>query len=295
VQCVAEEYFKREHGKLRTAAAREAALRRLVFPALGHQQIDTVKRSELVRLLDRIEDQSGPCQADRCLKYLGRIFNWHAARADEFKSPIVRGMGRYNAKEHERARVLDDDELRAIWAASATGGAFPSLMRFLLLTSARRGEGAGLLWSEIEGTDWKLPAARNKVKADLIRPLSKAAQAVIAAQPHVDGCQFVFSNDGRRALSYSEPKRKFDLACGVSGWRLHDLRRTSRTLLSRAGVNSDIAERCLGHVIGGVRGVYDRHGFHAEMAHAYEQLAAQIDRIANPPAGDVVPLRRPAS
>jgi integrase len=63
---------------------------------------------------------------------------------------------------------------------------------------------------------------------------------------------------------------------------LHDLRRTARSLMSRAGVNSDHAERCLGHVIGGVRGTYDRHEYYAEKQKAYEALAAQIDRIVNP-------------
>jgi integrase len=81
-------------------------------------------------------------------------------------------------------------------------------------------------------------------------------------------------------------------ATGTNGWRVHDLRRTARTLLSRAGINSDVAERCLGHTIGGVRGIYDRHAFENEMLHAFEALAAQIDRIVNPPANIVTPLRR---
>jgi hypothetical protein len=60
--------------------------------------------------------------------------------------------------------------------------------------------------------------------------------------------------------------------------------------MSRAGVNSDIAERCLGHVIGGVRGVYDRHAYLEEKRHAFETLAALIRRIVDPQA-NVVPLR----
>jgi hypothetical protein len=52
--------------------------------------------------------------------------------------------------------------------------------------------------------------------------------------------------------------------------------------MSRAGVNSDHAERCLGHVIGGVRGVYDRHAYHGEKRDAYAALAAQIGRIIYP-------------
>ena len=99
LQYVCEEYFKREHGKLRTAAAREATLRRLVFPALGRRQIDSIKRSEIVRLLDKIEDNSGARSADLALQYIRKIMTWHAARDDEFIVPIVRGMGRYNTEE----------------------------------------------------------------------------------------------------------------------------------------------------------------------------------------------------
>jgi hypothetical protein len=52
--------------------------------------------------------------------------------------------------------------------------------------------------------------------------------------------------------------------------------------MSRAGISADHAERCLGHVISGVRGTYDRHEYHAEKAKAYDALAAQIERIVNP-------------
>jgi len=60
--------------------------------------------------------------------------------------------------------------------------------------------------------------------------------------------------------------------------------------MSRAGVPSDHSERCLGHVISGIRGVYDRHKYHREKALAFEALAAQIDRIVRPRA-NVVGMR----
>ena len=64
------------------------------------------------------------------------------------------------------------------------------------------------------------------------------------------------------------------IICGVTGWTLHDLRRTARSLMSRAGSQSDHAERCLGHLVGGVRGTYDRHDYHEEKWRAFEALAA---------------------
>src|SRR6266849_5231838 len=54
LKAVAEDYLEREGVKLRTGGQRKATLKRLVFPVLGSRQIDTIKRSEIVRLLDRV-------------------------------------------------------------------------------------------------------------------------------------------------------------------------------------------------------------------------------------------------
>jgi integrase len=296
VAAICAEYLKREGKKLRTADQRVSILRRLVYPALGEMPINEVKRSDVIRMLDAVEDKVGERAADVTLAVLRRIFHWHALRSDEFRSPIVRGMARQNPKEHARDRILDDDELRRVWtAATQEGPPFGSLVKFLLLTSARRGEAAGMRWEEVDEQGlWVLPAARSKTKTEITRPLSKAAHAIITEQPNLG--PWVFSSIGRGPLvSFATFKKRLDATSGVADWRLHDLRRTARSLLSRAGINSDIAERCIGHAIPGVRGVYDRHDFVIEMRHAFEALAALIDRIVNPPAGErVVPLRRGA-
>jgi integrase len=149
-----------------------------------------------------------------------------------------------------------------------------------------------------------LPKERNKVKRDLVRPLSEPARAVLEARPRIEGSKFVFTTDGRRSMTgYSKPKSKFDEAVlaelkkedlkaePLENWTLHDLRRTARSLMSRAGVPERHAEQCLGHVIGGVMGVYDRHKYTTEMLAAYEKLAAQIEVIVNPPTDNVVFLK----
>ena len=125
---------------------------------------------------------------------------------------------------------------------------------------------------------------------ELLRPLSKAALAIVEAQPCLG--DYVFSARGQGLATFGRSLKTFYQRCGVSGWRPHDLRRTARTLLSRAGVSPDIAERCLGHAIPGVRKIYDRHGFKTEMAQAYEALAALIQNIVTPSPANVVPLRR---
>jgi integrase len=286
LEAVCEEYLKREGHKLRTGQTRRATLERLVFPVLGKREICEIKRSEINRLLDHIEDNNGPRAAGLTLSYLSVVFNWCAARDDDFRNPIVRGMVRGAATR--RDRILSDSELSAVWkVAQADQGPFGALVCFLLLTAARRGEAVGLRRSEIDGANWLLPAARNKTKVDLIRPLSAAAQGVLASLPNTG--DFVFSTDGTRQLGgLSARKAQFDKACGVAGWRVHDLRRTSRSLLARAGVPRDHAERCLGHVIGGVSGIYNRYKYCSEQLAAFEALASQIDRIVNPPTENVL-------
>ena len=293
---ICESFLKREGAKLRTVDQVAATLKRLVYPAIGDRPIGSIKRSDIVALLDQIEDERGQRMADVTLASLRRIFNWHATRSDDFVPPFVRGMARQNAVEHRRSRVLSDDELRAVWVAATAPEAQPfgALVRLALTTTARRSELAAIAVTEI-GADgvWTLPASRSKTKVDVVRPLSKAALDILAQQPRIDGVPWVLTATGNGPLrSFGHPKQRLDDASGVVGWRLHDLRRTARSLLSRAGVNSDIAERCLGHAMPGVRGVYDRHRYLDEMRRAFEALAAEIVRIVDPPKGDVVRLRR---
>jgi integrase len=295
VASVCAAYMKREAGKLRTADQRESVFRRLIYPAIGDRPIDSVRRSDIVAMLDKIEDANGPRMADVALATLRRVFHWHETRTDDFRSPIIRGMGsRQNPVEHRRDRVLNDDELRSLWTATADGGPFAVLIRFLLLTSARRAEAAEMKWSEVDANGtWTLPASRSKTKVEVVRPLSKAALALLEGLPRIEGCDYPFTTSGVSPIkSFSEPKDRLATASGIKDWRLHDLRRTARSLLSRAGVPTDHAERCLGHSLGGIRSIYDRHRYIDEMRFAFEALSAQVETIVNQtrPEGAVIPL-----
>lgn len=281
-RAVAERYLARDGSKLRTADRRRATLERLVFPKLGAKQIDDISRLDIVHLLDGIEDERGPAMANQVLAIIRKIMNWHAIRSESFRTPVVPGMSRQ--QQGERTRVLADEELQRVWTtAESYPGPWGQIIRFLLLTACRRGEAAGMLWSEISDGLWTIPPERYKTGEAVTLPLSGAANKVLAELPRFANSDLVFTTSGRVPIcGFSAFKLKFDFVCGVRDWTIHDLRRTSRSLLSRAGVNADIAERCLGHVIGGVRGTYDRHRYLEEMKHAFEALASLIDHIVHP-------------
>lgn len=296
---IAEEYLKREKSKVRSMDQRKAILGRLVYPEIGDKVAVKLKRSDIVALLDKVEDEHGAAMADGTLMVVRRICNWHAARDDDFRSPIVRGMGRTNPDERARSRKLDDEEIRAVWRTAEEIERphglwmFGKLLQFILLTAVRRNEGGQMDRAERTGADWLIPAGRVKNKREFLIPLSKAAVSLLDSLPIVGDLHAgpVFTSDGTRPLSgWGQFKPEFDKLCPIAHWTIHDLRRTARSLMSRGGVLPDHAERAIGHAIRGIRGVYDRHEFYDEKCHAFEVLAAQIELVLNPQP-NVIPLR----
>src|SRR5262249_55496300 len=91
---IAAEYMQREGSKLRTSQERQARLDGVILPALGVRPISEIKRSEIIRLLDRVEDERGPEASHKILALISVIMSWHESRSDSFRSPIVKGMGR---------------------------------------------------------------------------------------------------------------------------------------------------------------------------------------------------------
>jgi integrase len=282
---VAQEYLRRRGPDLRTLRQRKADLELACDSPIGRLPIAEIRRGQYVRVLDHIADHNGPVRSDRVLSALKTLLAWHANRSD-YVSVLGRGGRRTSIRERARTRTLSDDELRRVWlAAEQDKGPFGPFIRFTLLAATRRSESAGLHRDELTdgGATWVIPGSRYKSKHDTVVPLSKAAQKIVAAQPVLSGGNYVFSADGSRPLGgFDDRKKDFDKISGVSDYGLHDLRRTARTLLSRAGVNADIAERCLGHSLVGVRGTYDRHSFQVEKAAAFEQLAQLIGNIVRP-------------
>jgi integrase len=285
-------YLKKE-AQLRSAEMIEATFNRLVKPAIGKLGIYEIRRSHVVDMLDGIADENGPVMADRTLAYFRKAANWYATRDDEFTPPIVRGMARTKPNDRKRKRILADDEIRDLWAALETvtdvPPCYPRFVKTLLLTATRRNECADMHSDELDGILWTIPAARDKTKLDHVVPLSEMVRALIGKPKG-----YVFPVGARPFNDFTRAKTALDKAIAeireregrppMPSFVLHDLRRSARSLMSRAKIPTDHAERALGHVMGGVRETYDRHEYLDEKREAFEALAALISRILNPTA-----------
>src|SRR5262249_39464307 len=85
-------------------------------------------------------------------------------------------------------------------------------------------------WGEIDAAEmvWKLPRERVKNGMAHTIPLSSQAWTIVAAQPRFVGCDFIFTNDGRRPVGgFSHLKYSLDQSTKPAvPWVLHDVRRT---------------------------------------------------------------------
>lgn len=282
-----------------------------VRPCWENRQIGEITRPDVVARLDQIEagefkgkdgkTYGGPVMADRVLAQLRKLMNWHATRDPDYISPIVKGMARTKPRDRARTRVLSDDEIRLIWPHLT--GTYGGVLKTLFYTAQRVGEVSQMQRSQI-GADaiWSVPVEASKGKRPLFIPLTAQALSVIHAQPQIDGSDLVFGaerNPAKQVRNWSALKAELDARVRKSNggeplpnWTQHDIRRTCRTLMSRAGIRPDICERVLGHVIPGVAGVYDRHAYVDEKREALEALASLLGQILDPPSENVISLRR---
>ena len=284
---------KQDGVPLRSKGEIQRQLKTYVYPKWQNKPFLAIRRGAVTELMDDLVDNRGAVQADRVLATLSKLFGWYRQYDENFVSPIIPEMRRSGSySDRARVRTLADDEIKAVWAACGDLGTHGALARLALLTGQRKAKLASMRWQDIadDGT-WTIPTeAREKNNPGVLK-LPAMARAIVDAQPKVEGNPFVFVGRGKGAFnSFSAGKRDIDDKVAIAPWVFHDLRRTAKSLMARAGVRPDISERTLGHVIGGVEGVYDRHGYVEEKAKALEALAALVERILQGDANNVVQL-----
>jgi len=280
-------------GRLRTEGEINRILDKFVRPRWKGRGFVEIGRGDVAALLDDVEADSGPRQADIVLAVVRKAMAWHEARNDAYRSPIVKGMGRYKASERKRERILTDDEIRRLWPLCEAAGAFGAIVRFGLLTAQRREKLASSQWDDVRDGVWTIRREpREKSNAGSLR-LPQMARDIVEAQPRLEDNPYIFAGRGGVAFNaWSKSKAALDAKLpDLEPWTIHDLRRSARSLMSRAGVKPHIAERVLGHAIAGVESVYDRHSYSDEKAAALEALAGLIGRILKP-ADNVVTMRQ---
>ena len=265
-------------------------LRREIGKAWAGRSIHDIGKRDVVELISAIEQRGAPVAANKALKSIKMFLRWCVGRAILDQSP-AEGVPA-PTKEAPRDRVLSDEELaRVILAARAIDDRYGSIVELLALTGQRREEVAKLGWEELDLGQrvWTIPKHRTKNAKPHLVHLSDESMAVLRRiekhGPHV------FAGHASNPFQhFASAKRKLDELSGVTGWRLHDLRRTCVSGMARLGVAPHVADKILNHqsgTISGVAAVYQRHQFLSERKDALERWGTHVGRIVMAMGGEL--------
>jgi integrase len=265
-------------------------LRREIGKVWTGKSIHEINKRDVIEVISAIEQRGAPFAANKSLKSIKTFLRWCVGRAVLDQSP-AEGVP-LPAKEVARDRVLDDQELaQVILAARKIGGLYGGIVELLALTGQRREEVARLRWEELalEQRIWTIPKSRTKnAKAHVVH-LSDQALAVLKRADQKGA--LVFSLLGTKPFQeFNRTKRRLDQLSGVTGWRLHDLRRTCVSGMARLGVAPHVADKILNHqagTISGVAAVYQRHEFLLERREALERWGAHVAHILAEASSDL--------
>jgi integrase len=301
---IAEQYIEHIGRKLRRAHEIEQAVRRDFVSRWGNRPISEITRDDVMQVINAALKRGAPWAAHHAYSAASALFNWAIELGFIEVSPCARiRASRVIGPKPPRQRVLDDEELRALWhAAEETDYPYGAFVKLLMLTGARRSEAAQATWREFDLDDkrrWTLSPERMKADRAHIVPMSVDAVRVLKKLPRFESAKHLFTLDGNKPINgFSKSKRRLDEVMQrhlvprvVERWTLHDIRRSVRTRLSALGVPDTVAELVIGHTLHGLHRVYNVHSYEDEKREALERWAAKLSSIVMPCSENVIPLR----
>jgi integrase len=160
-----------------------------------------------------------------------------------------------------KQRALLDDEIKAVWSATAKLGAFGLLVRLCLLGGPRRSEPTMIEWAKHVMDDRvTFDAAWTKMGLHHDIPRTHPVDDVLVAAKYFQRATTDLVFPGQRGTSISGftklVNRLVDEA-GTAKFTMHDLRRTLRTIMSRCGYDNEIQRLCVGQKPKGIDAVYN--------------------------------------
>ena len=252
-----------------------------VIPTWGHRKANSIKRRDVIQLIDQIFDRGSPIMANRTLGLLKQVFKFGVARDIIDASPAV--AVDKPGKEQRRDRVLGEDEIRSFWNGLDNAGMSGDLriaLKLCLVTAQRRAEVSGLRHGEIDGDWWVLPKERSKNgKAHRIFLTPLAKKLINQAS----GEDYLFPSPRKegpiepRALTNAVTKNREHF--GTKRFSTHDLRRTAATRMAEAGVSRFDISKVLNHADSDVTAVYDHYAYDKEKKKALSSWSRRLSNI----------------
>ena len=257
-----------------------------ILPALGSKTLESITERDCERLHAKVTER-GPVEANRTLEFFSLVLK--AALNDGLidSNPAARSWrSKRGNRERSRTRYLRKDEFKAF--AKAVGEEPDPYVKaaiwLLLLTGARsKSELLRLRWDDIDWDNGLITLQRSKTEDQLTLPLSEPATRILAELPRTMGNPYVFPgrDPGTHRKTIRWSFERIREKAGLTGERmvtLHDLRRTSGSLLAQAGIPLYHIKNVLGHKSEAMTQVYARLG-QDEMKRAVDVLGSLVAEI----------------
>lgn len=259
----------------------ERIINRELLPFWTSRKAAELRRRDVIELLDRIVDRGSPIQANRVLAVTRKIFNFGISRDLVESNPchLLPAPG----KERARDRVLNADEIRALWnGLESEQQQIAAFFRLSFLTAQRSAEIKSMAWKDLdlETGWWTIPGTRAKNglshrvplagrAIEILRGLPRQASVWVFPSPkdpmmHIDWVQ--------KAVQRLRRRSGIDF-CG------HDIRRTVASQLTSIGVPRLVVSKLLNHKESSVTAVYDRHSYDVEKQHALQTWESCLDQL----------------
>lgn len=262
-------------GKIPVAEIDQTDIRDALAP-IWHSKADTAKKA-----LNRLAI---------CLKHGATLGLDVDLQATE-KAKALLGKQRHKATN---VPSLPWQEVPAFYASLSDGSITHLALRLLILTGVRSGPLRFLRLDQIEGNVWTIPGegmkGRKDATPDFRVPLSPAALAVIEQAKPLARDGFLFPSVRKGVISDATMSRYMERRKMAE--RPHGFRSSLRNWLAEAtDTRHEVAETCLGHVVGGsVERAYRRTDYLEQRA----VVMAQWARHVKGQSGKIVSLVREA-
>ena len=304
-EAVAREWFEKFRGQWAQSHAVKilSRLEKDLLPWVGSRPIDAIEAPELLRVIRRVEHRGALDTAHRIQQIASRVFRYGVATGRCSRDPTtdLKGALPPNRANHF-ATITDPKEIGGLLRAIDGYQGSPVTRCALTLAPlvfVRPGELRHAEWTEIhpDRAEWRIPAAKMKMKRDHIVPLADQAIHILEEiKPLTGNGRYVFPsvlttgrpmsdntiNSALRRLGYSKDE--------MTG---HGFRSMASTVLNENGWTPDAIERQLAHVEGNsVRAAYNYAEHLEERRRMMQWWADYLNSLKSGAA--VVPIRRGA-
>jgi len=241
--------------------------------------IDKITHNDVATVIDGIDAKS---EAAHTLKDIRAFFNACVPRYIPH-SPCT-GL-KPPHKSLPRTRFLSDTEFKAVWNAAANiGYQFGTMCQLLMINGRRRNQIASLEWDWIDEDNRSItfPASIMKGGLEHWMPYSDLTASILETIPRTGNYLFPARGKDKPATNQGRIKQTLDQQSGVSGFTIHDLRRTVAVQMQKCSISTELIETAFAHrsgIFGGIVGTYQRHDFRLELRAAVEKWENALKKI----------------